>query len=148
MPFEAILYEVDHPNNVSTRLEALAEQRAPISEALMTIARNVAMLPPYLHCWWRLTGRSRSEYSRQNARSPRLDAELVKRGRSYERNQYLLRSSYRAIHDPAAPLDAQAETTDHRVSITKDVPVLRIDHNSTKSPLLGVWRGKPLRAVG
>ena len=41
MPFEAILYEVDHLHNVSTRLEALAEQRAPISEALMTIAGNV-----------------------------------------------------------------------------------------------------------
>jgi hypothetical protein len=66
----------------------------------------------------------------------------------YERNQYFLRSAYRAVHDPAAPLDAQAETTDHRVSITKDVPVLRIDHISTKSPLLGVWRGKRLRAVG
>jgi hypothetical protein len=41
MPFEAILYEVAHLHNVSTRLEALAEQRAPISEALMTIAGNV-----------------------------------------------------------------------------------------------------------
>lgn len=46
-----------------------------------------------------------------------------------------------------APLDAQ-ETTDRRVSVTKDVPVLRIDHISTESALLGVWRGKPLRAVG
>jgi hypothetical protein len=75
------------------------------------------------------------------------DTELAKKGRLYERNQYFLRSADRAVHDPAASLDAQTETTDHRVSIAKDVPVLRIDHISTKSPLLGVWRGQRSRAV-
>ena len=34
---------------------------------------------------------------------------------------------------------AQAETTDRRVPITKDVPVLRIDHIPIKDMLLGVW---------
>ncbi|MGA7549954.1 MAG: hypothetical protein WBW24_14385 [Candidatus Sulfotelmatobacter sp.] len=41
MPFAAILCEVDQLHAVSTRLEALAEQHAPMSEALMTIAGNV-----------------------------------------------------------------------------------------------------------
>jgi hypothetical protein len=41
MPFEAILHEVDQLHNVSTRLERLAEQHAPMSEAIMTIAGNV-----------------------------------------------------------------------------------------------------------
>jgi hypothetical protein len=42
MPFEAILREVDHLQNVSTRLEALAERHPLVSEPLMTIAGNVA----------------------------------------------------------------------------------------------------------
>ncbi len=41
MAFEAILNEVDRLHNVSSRLEGLAEQHAPITEALMTIAGNV-----------------------------------------------------------------------------------------------------------
>jgi hypothetical protein len=41
MPFAAILREVDQLQSVSTRLEGLAEQHAPISEALLTIAGNV-----------------------------------------------------------------------------------------------------------
>ena len=41
MAFEAILREVDHLHSVSTRLEGLAEQHPPISEALATIAGNV-----------------------------------------------------------------------------------------------------------
>jgi hypothetical protein len=41
MAFEAILNEVDQLHNVSSRLEGLAEQHAPITEALMTIAGNV-----------------------------------------------------------------------------------------------------------
>jgi len=65
---------------------------------------------------------------------------LAKKGRFYERNQYFLRSAYRPLHDPAAPLDAQAETTGRRVSITEDVPVLRIDHVPIKGELLGVWQ--------
>jgi hypothetical protein len=45
MPFEAILNEVEQLHSVSTRLEGLAEQHPPVSEALITIAssvRNVA----------------------------------------------------------------------------------------------------------
>ena len=41
MVFEAILDEVDQLHNVSTRLEGLAEQLPPVSEALITIAGNV-----------------------------------------------------------------------------------------------------------
>jgi hypothetical protein len=41
MVFEAILDEVDQLHNVSTRLEGLAEQHAPMSEALITIAGSV-----------------------------------------------------------------------------------------------------------
>jgi hypothetical protein len=41
MAFEAILDEIDQLQNVSTRLEGLAEQHAPITEALLTIAGNV-----------------------------------------------------------------------------------------------------------
>jgi len=41
MPFEAILREVDQLHNVSTRLTGLAEQHAPITQELMTIAGNV-----------------------------------------------------------------------------------------------------------
>jgi hypothetical protein len=75
------------------------------------------------------------------------DAELARKGRCDERNQYFLRSADRALHDPAASLDAQTETTDHRVSIAKDVPSLRIDHISTKGTLPGVWGGQRPRAV-
>ena len=41
MPFAAILREVDQLHNVSTRLEELAEQHLPMSEALLTIAGSV-----------------------------------------------------------------------------------------------------------
>jgi hypothetical protein len=41
MPFEAILYEVEQLHDVSNRLEVLAEQHPPVSEALMTISGNV-----------------------------------------------------------------------------------------------------------
>ena len=67
-----------------------------------------------------------------------LDAELAKKGRLYERNQYFPRSPNRAVHDPAAPQDAQPETTDRRVRNTKDVSLLRIDHISIEGMLLGV----------
>ncbi len=58
----------------------------------------------------------------------------------YERNQHLLRSADRAVHDPVAPLDAQGETIGHGVWITKDVSELRTDHVSIKGKLLGVWQ--------
>ena len=41
MPFQAILREVDDLQNVSMRLEALADQHPLVSEPLMTIAGNV-----------------------------------------------------------------------------------------------------------
>jgi len=41
MHFAAILREVDRLHSVSTRLEGLAEQHAPIAEALLTIAESV-----------------------------------------------------------------------------------------------------------
>ena len=41
MAFKAILDEVDQLQNVGTRLEGLAEQHPPMTEALMTIAGNV-----------------------------------------------------------------------------------------------------------
>ena len=41
MSFQAILREVDQLHNVSTRLEALAEQHPLMSEPLITIAGNV-----------------------------------------------------------------------------------------------------------
>ena len=41
MPFAAIMREVDQLHSVSTRLEGLAEQHTPISDALLTIAGNV-----------------------------------------------------------------------------------------------------------
>jgi hypothetical protein len=41
MPFLAILREVDQLQDVSTRLEGLAEQHPRLSEALTTIAGNV-----------------------------------------------------------------------------------------------------------
>jgi hypothetical protein len=41
MNFEAILDEVDQLHNVSTRLEGLAEQHPPVSEALIKIAGSV-----------------------------------------------------------------------------------------------------------
>jgi len=41
MPFEAILSEVEQLHGVSTRLEGLADEHPPVSEALMAIAGNV-----------------------------------------------------------------------------------------------------------
>ncbi|MGA7401199.1 MAG: hypothetical protein WBW38_14325, partial [Candidatus Sulfotelmatobacter sp.] len=41
MAFEAILDEVDQLHNVSARLEGLADQHPPVSEALVKIAGNI-----------------------------------------------------------------------------------------------------------
>jgi hypothetical protein len=41
VPFQEILREVDQLQNVSTRLEGLAEQHPPMSDALITIAGSV-----------------------------------------------------------------------------------------------------------
>jgi hypothetical protein len=75
-----------------------------------------------------------------------VDAEPPRRVVLNDCNQYCRRSAYRSVHTRAAPLDAQ-ENTDRRASITKDVPVLRIDHIAIQGTLFGVWRGKRLRAV-
>jgi endonuclease/exonuclease/phosphatase family metal-dependent hydrolase len=65
----------------------------------------------------------------------------------HERNQYFLRTADRAVYDPAALLDAKAETAVSRVAITENLPVLRIDHISTKSSLLRVRRSQLLKAI-
>jgi len=52
---------------------------------------------------------------------------------------YFFRSACCAIRDLLLYKILQAETTDRRVRITKDVPVLRIDHISIQGMLLGVW---------
>ena len=41
MAFEAILAEAEQLRNVSNRLEALADQHPPVSDALMTISGSV-----------------------------------------------------------------------------------------------------------
>ena len=41
MAFEAILAEAEQLHNVSSRLEALAEQHPPVSEALLMISGSV-----------------------------------------------------------------------------------------------------------
>lgn len=41
MAFEAILVEAQQLHSVSNRLEALADQHPPVSEALMTISGSV-----------------------------------------------------------------------------------------------------------
>jgi hypothetical protein len=41
MTLEAILAEAEQLHNVSNRLEALAEQHPPVSDALLTISGNV-----------------------------------------------------------------------------------------------------------
>jgi hypothetical protein len=41
MAFEGILAEAEQLYNVSNRLEALADQHPPVSEALMTISGSV-----------------------------------------------------------------------------------------------------------
>lgn len=41
MAFEAILNEVDELHSVSARLEGLAEDHLPMSEALLSVAGNV-----------------------------------------------------------------------------------------------------------
>ncbi len=41
MPFEAIMSEVDQLHSVSARLEELAEQHPPFTEALITIAGSI-----------------------------------------------------------------------------------------------------------
>jgi len=91
--------------------------------------------------------RSASRLQRSATGRVLVIAELAKKGRFYERNQYFLRLAFRIIHGPAAPLEAQVETTEHRVSIAKDVSVLRIDHISTQSSMPGVRRGQRLKVA-
>jgi hypothetical protein len=62
-------------------------------------------------------------------------------------NQYFLRTSDRAVRDFVAPLDTATETASSRGSITKDVPILRIDNLAGKPSLLRVRRCELLKAV-
>ena len=68
------------------------------------------------------------------------NAELARKGRGYERSQYLRWSADGAVHDSAASLDVRAETTGSPVGIAKDVPVVRIDYISIEGKLHGVWQ--------
>ena len=63
-----------------------------------------------------------------------------------ERNQYFLGCADRALNHPPASLDGEDEITAQRVSSTKDVLILRIDHLA-KSSLSGVWRGQRRKVV-
>ena len=67
-----------------------------------------------------------------------VESRIAEQDHVYERNHFLFRSPDCAVHDPAAPQDAQAETADGRIRITKDVPMLWIDHISIEGVLLGV----------
>jgi hypothetical protein len=69
-----------------------------------------------------------------------VDPELAKKERIHVRNRYYLRSVYRALHDPVARVDPQAETTAKRGSITKNVSIVRIDHIPAQVSLPGVWQ--------
>jgi hypothetical protein len=74
-------------------------------------------------------------------RSFAVDTKLTTEGRFYdfyERNQHFHRSAYRGVHDSAPPLDAQDKTQSRSLWISKDVPILRIDHVSIKGMLPGV----------
>ena len=72
MAFEAILNEVDQLHNVSTRLEGLAEQHAPITEALMTIAGSVRNTATVLAVLVATKFRSRSEKQQADCRATLL----------------------------------------------------------------------------
>jgi hypothetical protein len=63
---------------------------------------------------------------------------LAKKNRFHELNQYSLWTADRAVYDPSALLDSQTQTAIGRVSITNDVPVMRIDHVPIKGKLLGM----------
>jgi len=69
--------------------------------------------------------------------SKALAAQIAEQERGCERNQYFCRSAYSAVGDSGVLQHAQA-AKDRRVRITEDVPVLRIDHISAESMLLGV----------
>ncbi len=69
--------------------------------------------------------------------SKALAAQIAEQEHGCERNQYFCRPAHCAVGDSGALQDAQAAK--NRVRITKDVPVLWIDHISIKGMLLGVW---------
>ena len=56
-----------------------------------------------------------------------------------KRRYYFLWSACRAVHGPAATLDARDKIRGRRVW-TKDVPILRTDHISIKGTLPGMWQ--------
>jgi hypothetical protein len=67
-------------------------------------------------------------------------AALAKEGSFHECDQYFPRSAHLVVHDLAAPLDAKTETATSRVTIAKDLSLLRIDHVPIRGKLLGVWQ--------
>jgi hypothetical protein len=74
-----------------------------------------------------------------------VDAELDKKGRSYERNRTFLRSADCVVHDRAGRLEPQEELAGHGLWlaenwITKNVPALWIDYISAETLLPGMWQ--------
>jgi hypothetical protein len=65
-------------------------------------------------------------------------AGLARKGRFHERNQYFFQFPHRAVYDLSAVPDAQVETPARRGPVTKDVPIVRIDHVSTQGTLPGM----------
>jgi hypothetical protein len=65
---------------------------------------------------------------------------LLRRVASYERNRSFPWFADCVVHDCAAPLETQNETSTRGGRTTKDVPALRIDHISPQSQLPGMWQ--------
>jgi hypothetical protein len=83
----------------------------------------------------------REEHDRSHLYIPADNAGVTKKGRHYERNQYVCGFPYSAVRYPAAAQESRPETADRRrVRNAKDVSVLRIDHISIEGTLHGVRR--------
>jgi hypothetical protein len=83
----------------------------------------------------------REEHAARTRNIPADNAGVAKKGRLYERNQYVCGFAYSAVRYPAAAQESRPETTDRRrVRNAKDVSVLRIDHISIEGTLYGVRR--------
>jgi hypothetical protein len=61
MPFKALLHEVDQLNNVSERLEGLADQHPFVTEALTAISRSVRNIASVLEVLVAIRAGNRSE---------------------------------------------------------------------------------------
>ncbi len=49
MPFESILQEVQHLNNVSERLESMAPNHPRLEEALLAVSGNIRNIASFLN---------------------------------------------------------------------------------------------------